>query len=78
MRLEVRLYATLRRYHPEQPDGKIACEMPSDATVLDTVNALKIDPAEIHLIMVNGVGSELNQLLHENDRLGLFPPIGGG
>ena len=78
MRIEVRLYATLRRCRPERPDGRLDVELPEGATVLEVVNLLGLDPAEIHLVMINGVGRDLNQPLRQDDRLGLFPPIGGG
>lgn len=78
MVLEVRLYATLRRYTPSSPNGVIAVEMPDGCTVLDLVRKIKIDPAEIHLIMINGIGCEFDKIVSEGDRIGLFPPVGGG
>ena len=78
MRIEVRLYATLRRCRPERPDGRLEIELPEGATVLEAAVFLGLDPGEIHLVMINGVGRDLNQPLRQDDRLGLFPPIGGG
>ncbi len=78
MLIEVRLYATLRRCRPDRPDGRLELELPEDATVLEAAKLLGIDPQEIHLIMINGVGRDLAQPLRQDDRLGLFPPIGGG
>ena len=78
MVLEVRLYATLRRYTPASPSGVITVVVPAGSTVLDVVRKIKIDPAEIHLIMINGIGCELDKVVHEGDRVGLFPPVGGG
>lgn len=78
MVVEVRLYATLRRYTPANPNGVITVELPDGSTVLDLVKAIKIDPAEIHLIMINGTGCELEKIVSNGDRVGLFPPVGGG
>ncbi|MEL7634245.1 MULTISPECIES: MoaD/ThiS family protein [Sporomusa] len=78
MVLEVRLYATLRRYTPASPNGVIAVVVPDGSTVLDVVRKINIDPAEIHLIMINGIGCEFDKPVHEGDRVGLFPPVGGG
>lgn len=78
MVLEVRLYATLRRYTPASPNGVITVVVPAGSTVLDVVRKIKIDPAEIHLIMINGIGCEFDKLVNEGDRVGLFPPVGGG
>jgi molybdopterin converting factor small subunit len=78
MRLEVRLYATLRQAAPDAPAGVLPVEMPDGAAVADVLAAVKIDPAKVHLIMVNGVAADLGRVLSDGDRLGLFPPVGGG
>ncbi|MBP2634487.1 MAG: thiamine protein [Firmicutes bacterium] len=78
MVVEVRLYATLRRYTPASPDGVISLEVPEGVTILDLVKKIGIDPAEIHLMMVNGTGCELEKIINSGDRIGLFPPVGGG
>ena len=33
---------------------------------------------ETKIILVNGRHSELNNLLHDNDRIAIFPAIAGG
>ncbi len=78
MAVEVRLYATLRRYTPASPNGVITVEVTEGITVLELVKQLGIDQTEIHLIMINGIGCELGQTVNPGDRVGLFPPVGGG
>ena len=78
MVVEVRLYATLRRYAPEQPNGVLTVDAPAGSTALDLAKTLKIDPSEIHLIMVNGIGCGLETPVSAGDRVGFFPPVGGG
>lgn len=78
MVVEVRLYATLRRYVPGNPSGILSVEMPTDAKVVDLLGKMNIALTEVHIIMINGVASKLESVLHENDRLGLFPAVGGG
>jgi len=78
MVVEVRLYATLRRYTPSTPNGVITVDVPDGITVLDLVKKIEIDPAEIHLIMINGIGCEFEKIVKSGDRVGLFPPVGGG
>ena len=78
MVLEVRLYATLRRYVPSSPNGVITVDVSDGMTVLDLVKKIDIDPTEIHLIMINGIGCEIEKLLTNGDRVALFPPVGGG
>jgi molybdopterin converting factor small subunit len=78
MLIEVRLYATLRRYRPSNPNGVFAADVADGISVAKLINKLEIDPAEIHMIMVNGIGSEMDCILADGDRVGLFPAVGGG
>lgn len=78
MRIEVRLYATLRLLHPEAPAGVMTVELPERSTVADLLGRIGVDPAKIHILMVNGVGQEPDIMLRDGDRVGLFPPVGGG
>lgn len=78
MRIEVRLYATLRRFAPAAEGGILYVDMPGDATPADVIATVKVDPGEVHIVMVNGRSTPVKQPLAEGDRLGLFPPIGGG
>jgi sulfur-carrier protein len=78
MVLEVRLYATLRSYAPSSPSGVVTVDLPDGSTVLDLAKKFEIDPEEIHLIMINGIGSEFDRVLIDGDRVGFFPPVGGG
>ncbi|WP_169717707.1 MoaD/ThiS family protein [Sporomusa silvacetica] len=52
--------------------------MPDGITVLDLVKKIEIDPTEIHLIMINGIRCEFDKIVSNGDRVGLFPPVGGG
>ena len=76
--IEVRLYATLRRYVPSSLHGVLAVEISKDSTVAELLTAIAVDLGEVHIIMINGVGSTLESILHDGDRLGIFPAVGGG
>lgn len=78
MIIEVRLYATFRRYCPAAAGGVLTLELPEDSMVIAAAEALGIPCGEIHLAMVNGVTSDLDRGLAAGDRVGLFPPIGRG
>jgi molybdopterin converting factor small subunit len=75
--IEVRLFATLpmrsargrKQFEVEPRDG---------LTVGDVVAGEGLDESEVHLVMINGTHGKLNSPLADGDRLGLFPPIGGG
>jgi len=76
--VEVRLYATLRRYAPASPAGGFPAQVHENDTVAELLNRINIDSAEVHIIMINGVISGLHSTLYDGDRLGLFPAVGGG
>ena len=78
MRIEVRLYATLRRYVPSAAEGVLAVDVPEGSKAADVIANVGVNADEVHILMVNGVSSPLDQVLAEGDRLGLFPPVGGG
>jgi len=78
MRIEVRLYATLRRHALSSADGVIAIDVPEGSKAADVIASAGVDAGEVHILMVNGVSSTLDRVLAEGDRLGLFPAVGGG
>ena len=79
MKIELRLFASLSRYLPEQRTGNLcAMEIPEGTTIKELLQRLTI-PAEIRkIIIVNGVHAGESQLLTEGDRIGVFPPVAGG
>lgn len=78
MLIEVRLFATLRRYAPSDAGGVLTLDMPEGGRVADALERLGIQAEEVHIVMVNGVSSHPDRTLLEGDRLGLFPAVGGG
>lgn len=79
MRIEVNLYATLKRYMENETGSKPAVIDFEDGTcVLDVIQKLKIPADLVKLIFINGVHAKVDTILKDGDRLGLFPPVGGG
>lgn len=78
MVLEVRLFATLRNYFPDKPGGVLSMEAAEGSTVDELIARLPLNPDEIKIIMVNGIQAQPGQTLKNGDRIGLFPPVGGG
>ncbi|MCF8054007.1 MAG: MoaD/ThiS family protein [Deltaproteobacteria bacterium] len=74
MRVKVKLFATLAKGR----FGERGLELNASTTVLDVVNLVGVDSNDVALIFVNGRHSSFDYLLQEDDRLSLFPPIGGG
>lgn len=79
MKLEVHLYATLRDHSPTGAvNGAFALTLPDGSTVGNLLAVIGISAEKVHLRMVNGVGVTDEHVLKDNERVGLFPPVGGG
>jgi len=79
MKVDVRLFATLRPYLPAGADGDgVSLEFPAGATVRDVVVALKIPGEVTCLTVVNGRDADPDQVLAPGDELAMFPPLAGG
>jgi molybdopterin converting factor small subunit len=77
--VEVRLYATLQKYHPNLRIGEsLGITLDDKARLGNLFSELKIPKEEIKIALVNGKREEESYLLESGDRIGLFSPIGGG
>ena len=75
LHITLKLFATLRPYAPAQADRYAIAP---GTSVGDVVRALHIPARDAKLIFVNNIRKELDTLLQDGDRLGIFPPVGGG
>jgi sulfur-carrier protein len=79
VRVEVRLFATLARYLPEDNDAGVAClEVGAGSTVADVARALGIPFELSRIVLVNGRDAPDHQALAAGDVVTLFPPLAGG
>jgi len=80
MQIHVRLYASLERYMPVQKEGNSFREVEVDegSTVEQLLQALHVPAVAVKLIFVNGIHAQIDRILKEGDRLGVFPPVAGG
>lgn len=74
MRIDLKCFASLASYAPAA--GYI--ELPEASTVATVISALNMPLAEVKIIFINGVHAETDSPLHDGDRLGLIPAVGGG
>jgi len=79
MKIEVRVFATLRRYLPELGVGepKIV-ELPEGATFEELRELLGLPLEEIKIIMRNGIQTEMNDVVEDGDRIAYAPATAGG
>jgi hypothetical protein len=59
-------------------DRRLTLVLDRAVTVREVVDRLGMDPEEIGLIVVNGVQSELEDLLPLEGRVCFYPPMTGG
>lgn len=79
MALKLLLAATLRKYLPGYDAASgYALQVEPGTTVREIVQQLNIPEQEVKLIMIDGVGSRWDTALQGEERLALFPPVGGG
>ena len=79
MNVELRLYASLTRYLPEKRDGPVCIlEIETGTLIRDLFSKLNIPPEMLKIIFLNGVHAKGDEILKEGDRVGAFPPVGGG
>jgi sulfur-carrier protein len=75
IKIALKLFVTLAPYLPENADNY---EVEEGTTVKTLIKNLKIPPDAVKLIFVNGRKQDSDCVLTQGDRLGLFPPVGGG
>ncbi len=79
MKIEVRLFATLAVYLPDESDGRSATLGVADgSTVADVVRLLGIPDDWPFIAMIDGRDAALERPLGDGDVLSLFPPLAGG
>lgn len=79
MALKIFLSSVLRKYAPAyDPVKGLEMEVSGSITVAEVCREMKIPLDNIKVIMVNGRSQELDYVLKGGERIGLFPPVGGG
>ena len=73
--ISVKLYATLSNYTPASAD-KYPVE--PRTTIRALMAQLGVPEDEVKLIFFNGVKGDPASSLKSGDRVGIFPPVGGG
>ena len=77
MKIQVKLFANIRKYLPAVYDGE-CMDVPDDDTVEQLVARLGIPDEMVKVVFVNNRRVERETVLKAGDRVGIFPPIAGG
>jgi len=79
MKVEVRVFASLRRYLPELGISEPSLLTVPDGTTLDEIREIVGLPAEeVKIIMVNHLQAAPGNLAHDGDRITYIPAVAGG
>jgi len=73
--IQIKLFASLQEFTPPSPDNYAIAK---HITVHGLLEKLNIPPEKAKLIFIDGVKAELNATLKGGERVGIFPPVGGG
>jgi len=75
IKIDLRLFVTLSGYLPENNE---CLEIHENTTVEKLIRDLGIPDELVKLIFINGKRQDKTYHLKQEDRVGLFPPVGGG
>lgn len=84
MRVQVRLFASLRGRLPEAPRGRGSVELEDGASLQDLLETLEIPAAQAQMVLVDGqkaprgLAPRAALLLKEGSTVSIFPPLAGG
>lgn len=79
MKIEIHLYASLAKYLPAGTKNKTTmADLPDHSEIGDLIAMMGIPETSVKLIFLNGIHASRSAELKDGDRVGLFPPVGGG
>ena len=73
--IEIKLFASLTKFLPESADKY---EIKPGETVRNLLTQLRIPEKDAKLIFIDGIRSDMDTALKGGERVGIFPPVGGG
>lgn len=78
--VQVKLYASLRRYRPGVALGQaFTCTVTEGTSVAQLVaETLELPPDVVAIVLVNGIQHSPEYPLSAGDQVALFPPVAGG
>ena len=73
--INIKLFATLQQFMPESADNYT---IEVGTTIQRLLDQLDIPQEKAKLVFINGVKADLSTALNGGERVGIFPPVGGG
>ncbi len=75
MGIEIKLFATLAKFLPDNADD---FPVEEGETIQSLVDKLGLPEKDVTLMFINSLRSDRDSEVKDGDRVGLFPPVGGG
>mgnify|MGYP001815470294 CR=1 FL=1 len=73
--IDLRLFATLQKVIPDNSDAIVITH---GVTVRELLEQIGVPIEKAKLVFVNGLKKDLEVKLNGGERVGIFPPVGGG
>jgi molybdopterin converting factor small subunit len=73
--IQIKLFATLQKFMPASAEN-YAIE--TGTTIRTLLQQIDLPENKAKLIFIDGVKAELTTVLKGGERIGIFPPVGGG
>jgi molybdopterin converting factor small subunit len=73
--IQIKLFATLHEFEPPSSDNY---SIDQGITVCELLEQLDLPPEKARLVFINGIKADLTATLKGGERVGIFPPVGGG
>jgi molybdopterin converting factor small subunit len=73
--IQLKLFANLQQFTPPSADNY---HIDPGISIFDLLEQIKMPREKAKLIFINGVKAELTSTLEGGERVGIFPPVGGG
>lgn len=73
--IQIKLFANLQRFMPVSAENYA---IDAGTTIRSLLQQLEIPEDKAKLIFIDGLKAELTTVLKGGERIGIFPPVGGG
>ncbi len=73
--INIKLFATLQQFMPASAENYT---IEAGTTIQRLLDQLDIPQEKAKLIFINGAKADLSTALNGGERVGIFPPVGGG
>jgi len=73
--IQIKLFATLQRFMPASAENY---PIETGTTIRMLLQQIDLPENKAKLIFIDGIKAELTTVLEGGERIGIFPPVGGG